>query len=187
MLGVVAGQPLDTLRIRMQQAHCTHHNVVGMWRSMAKAEGVRGLFKGMSYPLYTTALQNAVTFQAQRAALRWLATSSSTNNNTSGSSNTTHAPHTDTADSSGSSGGGGSGGGGSSVTSWRHTGMAGMFAGGPLASCCSNMGAQQGLQHEGSSVLTQQPVMARISFTLVPRTVNGMHGEHHTVGPTPCL
>jgi hypothetical protein len=29
---------------------------MGVWRAMAGAEGARGLFKGMSYPLYTTSL-----------------------------------------------------------------------------------------------------------------------------------
>ncbi|KIZ07055.1 hypothetical protein MNEG_0905 [Monoraphidium neglectum] len=45
---------------------------MGVWRAMAGAEGARGLFKGMSYPLYTTSLQNAVTFQSQRAGERAL-------------------------------------------------------------------------------------------------------------------
>ena len=57
MLGVIAGQPLDTLRIRIQQKGCPDTRVMAVWRSMAKVEGPRGLFKGMSYPLYTTALQ----------------------------------------------------------------------------------------------------------------------------------
>ena len=74
MAGVVAGAPLDTLRIRLQQRDCAARTVAGAWAAMrAGAEGVRGLFRGMSYPLYTTALQNAVTFQAQRAGERALA------------------------------------------------------------------------------------------------------------------
>lgn len=76
MAGVVAGQPLDTLRIRLQQRGCASRTVVGVWRGMAAAaEGSRALFRGMSYPLYTAALQNAVTFQAQRAGERALAAS----------------------------------------------------------------------------------------------------------------
>ncbi|GBF97772.1 mitochondrial arginine transporter [Raphidocelis subcapitata] len=74
MAGVVAGQPLDTLRIRLQQRGCAARTAAGAWAAMrAGAEGARGLFRGMSYPLYTTALQNAVTFQAQRAGERTLA------------------------------------------------------------------------------------------------------------------
>jgi hypothetical protein len=57
MLGVIAGQPLDTLRIRIQQKGCPDTRVLAVWRAMAQVEGPRGLFKGMSYPLYTTALQ----------------------------------------------------------------------------------------------------------------------------------
>lgn len=72
MVGIAAGQPLDTLRVRLQQLGCQQKTVAGVWRAMAATEGVRGLFRGMSYPIYTTALQNAVTFQAQGAACRLL-------------------------------------------------------------------------------------------------------------------
>lgn len=57
MMGVVAGQPLDTLRIRLQQRTCSHSTISGVWRAMAGKEGLRALFKGMSYPLYTTSFQ----------------------------------------------------------------------------------------------------------------------------------
>jgi hypothetical protein len=73
MAGVIAGQPLDTLRIRLQQRGCAARSLGGAWRAMAAAEGPRALFRGMSYPLYTTSLQNAVTFQAQKAGERGLA------------------------------------------------------------------------------------------------------------------
>ena len=56
MAGVIAGQPLDTLRIRLQQRECQSRSILGVWRGMAGAEGVRGLFRGLSYPFYTTAL-----------------------------------------------------------------------------------------------------------------------------------
>lgn len=56
MAGITAGQPLDTLRIRLQQQDCQSRSILGVWRAMAGAEGVRGLFRGLSYPLYTTAL-----------------------------------------------------------------------------------------------------------------------------------
>ncbi|WIA22758.1 hypothetical protein OEZ86_009715 [Tetradesmus obliquus] len=76
MVGIAAGQPLDTLRVRLQQRGCQQNSVSGVWKDMARAEGVRGLFRGMSYPIYTTALQNAVTFQAQGVASRLLTGSS---------------------------------------------------------------------------------------------------------------
>jgi hypothetical protein len=42
MVGVVAGQPLDTIRIRLQQRGCAQRSAAGVWRSMAGAEGARG-------------------------------------------------------------------------------------------------------------------------------------------------
>lgn len=74
MAGVIAGQPLDTLRVRLQQRGCKARGAAGAWRAMAASEGgARALFRGMSYPLATAALQNAITFQAQRAGERALA------------------------------------------------------------------------------------------------------------------
>lgn len=56
MVGICAGQPLDTIRVRMQQKK-DHSIPVGVsWQSGAK-NGVRDLFRGMSYPLSTIALQ----------------------------------------------------------------------------------------------------------------------------------
>jgi hypothetical protein len=57
MVGIAAGQPLDTIRVRLQQRNCQQNSVAGVWKAMAKTEGVCGLFRGMSYPIYTTALQ----------------------------------------------------------------------------------------------------------------------------------
>lgn len=65
---VLAGQPLDTIRIRLQQPGS--QGVRAVCRSLIAAEGWNGLFKGMSYPLATNALQNAVTFNAYGVALR---------------------------------------------------------------------------------------------------------------------
>jgi hypothetical protein len=72
MVGIASGQPLDTLRVRLQQQSCQHTSVAEVWRSMAKTEGIRGLFKGMSYPIYTTALQvstSAVSSRRHRCQL----------------------------------------------------------------------------------------------------------------------
>lgn len=57
MVGIASGQPLDTLRVRLQQQNCQQRSVAAVWRAMAAKEGFRGLFRGMSYPIYTTALQ----------------------------------------------------------------------------------------------------------------------------------
>lgn len=70
--GVVAGQPLDTLRIRLQQPEHAHGSTARVWRAMAVREGWRALFKGMSYPLLTSGVQNAITFCAYGMAARAL-------------------------------------------------------------------------------------------------------------------
>jgi len=43
MVGVVAGQPLDTVRIRMQQQSCKQRSITAMWRSILSGEGTRYL------------------------------------------------------------------------------------------------------------------------------------------------
>ncbi len=71
MVGIAAGQPLDTLRVRLQQRGCKQTSVAGVWKEMGRKEGIRGLYKGMSYPIYTTALQvgqQASRQQHQRAS-----------------------------------------------------------------------------------------------------------------------
>lgn len=58
MAGVLAGQPLDTVRVRLQQRNCLYGG--SAWRvaqSLMKREGIGALFKGSAYPLTTTALQ----------------------------------------------------------------------------------------------------------------------------------
>ena len=70
---VVMGQPLDTIRIRQQ---CTHETsgtgMVSMVCRIWHQSGVRGLFAGMSSPLYTIAGQNAAVFASYGAAKRAL-------------------------------------------------------------------------------------------------------------------
>ena len=61
--GVVAGQPLDTVRVRQQAAGPPAAQQAGgsgglaLLRSIAAGEGVRQLFRGLTYPLLTAALQ----------------------------------------------------------------------------------------------------------------------------------
>jgi len=55
--GVVAGQPLDTVRIRQQAPGAGGGGARAIIRSILAAEGARSLFRGMSYPLMTAALQ----------------------------------------------------------------------------------------------------------------------------------
>ena len=63
-----AGQPLDTIRIRLQ--HGTFGNLNQTFRSLIASEGIRSLFKGAAYPLLTITLQ--VWPQASRAGLAHL-------------------------------------------------------------------------------------------------------------------
>ncbi|KAL4421041.1 hypothetical protein ABPG77_007516 [Micractinium sp. CCAP 211/92] len=71
--GVVAGQPLDTVRIRQQaQRGAAGMGASSLARSILRAEGAGAFFRGMAYPLTTAALQNAVVFQAYGAAARFL-------------------------------------------------------------------------------------------------------------------
>lgn len=58
MVGICAGQPLDTLRVRLQQRGCPQQtSTASILRASGAKAGMRDLFRGMSYPLYTIALQ----------------------------------------------------------------------------------------------------------------------------------
>ncbi|PRW59812.1 mitochondrial arginine transporter BAC2-like [Chlorella sorokiniana] len=76
--GVVAGQPLDTVRVRQQTAcpaaarQPAASGGLALLRSIAAGEGVRQLFRGLTYPLLAAALQNAVVFQSYGTAGRLL-------------------------------------------------------------------------------------------------------------------
>ena len=86
MAGVVAGQPLDTIRVRIQKLAAEDHShskssggsghisrggsaviapMSSILMSMINREGILSPFKGMLFPLLTAALQNAVVFQAK--------------------------------------------------------------------------------------------------------------------------
>ncbi|KAH9300913.1 hypothetical protein KI387_012496 [Taxus chinensis] len=67
MAGVVAGHPLDTLRIRLQQPRVmndTRPSALKMVQNIVTKEGPSALYKGMGLPLAAVAFQNAVAFQA---------------------------------------------------------------------------------------------------------------------------
>ncbi|CAD7703906.1 unnamed protein product [Ostreobium quekettii] len=72
MAGVVAGQPLDTVRIRLQQRSNKYAGTAQAWGSIVYKEGAKSLFKGMMYPLTTAAFQTAVTFYSYGAAMRMM-------------------------------------------------------------------------------------------------------------------
>ena len=57
MSGVIAGQPLDVVRIRQQQPGTARGGAGQLLRAIAGAEGLASLWRGCSYPLATAALQ----------------------------------------------------------------------------------------------------------------------------------
>ena len=56
-VGVLAGQPLDVVRVRLQQPHAAMPGALASLRAIVRAEGPGALFKGSFYPLTTIALQ----------------------------------------------------------------------------------------------------------------------------------
>ncbi|CAJ1336880.1 unnamed protein product [Effrenium voratum] len=73
MAGILAGHPLDTAKTRLQaMQRFEHAGTYKVLSDTARHEGARALYKGMSFPLYSTALCNAVVFCVQGAAERWL-------------------------------------------------------------------------------------------------------------------
>ncbi len=82
MSGVIAGAPLDVIRIRQQQPRLPtaaassltqkEANILQLLRHTLRTEGVQALFRGTVYPLSTAALQNAVCFHSYGLACRQL-------------------------------------------------------------------------------------------------------------------
>ncbi|KXJ30052.1 Rho-related GTP-binding protein RhoV [Exaiptasia diaphana] len=64
--GVIVGQPMDTIKVRMQAMDATNsgkrHSFRKVFFNTIKHETVSGLFKGMAPPLTAVALQNAILF-----------------------------------------------------------------------------------------------------------------------------
>lgn len=57
--GVFFSQPLDLLKVRSQNG--AERQAIGQ---ITRKEGMRSLWKGASYPVYTAALQNALVFHS---------------------------------------------------------------------------------------------------------------------------
>eukprot|EP00891_Asterochloris_glomerata_P004551 jgi/Astpho2/4551/Aster-00134 len=68
----LAGQPLDVVRIRLQQKTATTRSMTQVWKTLVQKEGARSLFKGAMYPVTTIAMQNSMVFYSYGAAARWL-------------------------------------------------------------------------------------------------------------------
>lgn len=56
-VGVLAGQPLDVVRVRLQQPRSGQLGALASLRAVVAAEGAGALFRGSFYPLTTIALQ----------------------------------------------------------------------------------------------------------------------------------
>ncbi|CAL4966116.1 unnamed protein product [Urochloa decumbens] len=89
MAGVLAGHPLDTLRIRLQQppppvspgiveTPRRPPSAARMLRGILRAEGPSALYRGMAAPLASVAFQNAMVFQVYAILSRSLGSESST-------------------------------------------------------------------------------------------------------------
>ncbi len=70
MFGVIVGSPLDVVRVRQQQ-RSESLSAFAQLRKLV-SEGGRSLFRGVSYPLGTAALTNALAFQGYGIASRFL-------------------------------------------------------------------------------------------------------------------
>uniref|UniRef100_A0A914WNM3 Uncharacterized protein n=1 Tax=Plectus sambesii TaxID=2011161 RepID=A0A914WNM3_9BILA len=61
--GVLAGHPLDTIKVRLQtQSDGKYRGTWHCFKSIVKNESALGLYKGMSSPLASLALVNAIVF-----------------------------------------------------------------------------------------------------------------------------
>ncbi|GAB2228112.1 hypothetical protein Droror1_Dr00009942 [Drosera rotundifolia] len=69
--GIVAGYPLDTLRVRQQQSR-NAGSAVGILRRVLASDGPAGLYRGMAAPLASVTFQNAMVFQTYAVLSRAL-------------------------------------------------------------------------------------------------------------------
>ncbi|KAK6914893.1 Mitochondrial substrate/solute carrier [Dillenia turbinata] len=63
MAGIIAGYPLDTLRIRQQHSSAGGSSAFRILRNVIASEGPGALYRGMGAPLASVAFQNAMVFQ----------------------------------------------------------------------------------------------------------------------------
>uniref|UniRef100_A0A9J8BQ01 Solute carrier family 25 member 45 n=1 Tax=Cyprinus carpio carpio TaxID=630221 RepID=A0A9J8BQ01_CYPCA len=81
-VGLVVGHPLDTVKVRLQ----TQAVYRGIFDCVVKTythEGSRGFFKGMSFPVISVAISNAVAFGSYSNALDYLTRSGHNNSDQS--------------------------------------------------------------------------------------------------------
>jgi len=72
-LGIVATQPLDVIRIRMQiPEYQKYGNITRQLSRILKIEGMRGMFRGVASPTLTVGLMSALLFQSYESSRAYL-------------------------------------------------------------------------------------------------------------------
>ena len=72
-VGIVVGQPLDTVRVRMQAGGFPPGtSATYVFRATLRQFGVRGLFRGLASPICANAPINSIVFGARGHMARWL-------------------------------------------------------------------------------------------------------------------
>ena len=61
-MGILLTQPMDTIRIRLQDPKLSYGGIGGCAVDTVRAEGIRGLFKGVGSPMLTVGIMNALLF-----------------------------------------------------------------------------------------------------------------------------
>ena len=70
-LGIIVGQPFDTIKVRLQ-TQTLYHGPVHCFTETLRQERVRGLFKGLASPLFGSLWTNAIVFSTYGSCLRML-------------------------------------------------------------------------------------------------------------------
>lgn len=70
MVGVLCGQPFDTMKVRLQTMPQFEGSLRNVVRETLRKEGFRACYRGMAFPLYSAGIINAVTFGAEGFAER---------------------------------------------------------------------------------------------------------------------
>ena len=62
IVGTVIGFPLDLVKTRRQTGSTSQSSILAVGKSIARTEGVRALYKGMTPPLISLSILNTITF-----------------------------------------------------------------------------------------------------------------------------